>query len=581
MPSTVSSTSVYTTLDSDRRKSFFIDLQINETAVAFLIDSGADKSILPKTMFKSSSSRINHSLVSATNEPISSYGIRTLSFKINNHKAIITWEFIVADVSTPILGADFLAHHDISVNCNRRSITFTTSGYTVFGHSRPYAISIANRMPQNFNADVQMNIDTKGSPTAQKSRRLFGEKFDAVKKEFDRLLDAGIIRPSKSEWASPLVVVKKQDGSWRPCGDYRQLNEQTIPDKYPLPRIQDLLDKLGGSTIFSKLDLKKAFHQIPIAEKDIHKTAVITSFGLYEYCKMPFGLKNCSAVFQRFMDTTLRECQDFTISYVDDILIFSKNETDHEDHIKQVISVINSIGLDINADKCIFRSEQVEFLGFRITRNGVLPKTEIIITDQGRQFESQQFEEFCKTMGIEHRRTTAYHPQSNGKIERWHRTLKNALRAASMNANKEWIQRLPKTLLFLRNCMGSDNKASPSQLTLGANTRLPGDIITSMDIFDDREPSFEKIKEDIKKLEMRKTERNTSRKSRVNEDLLSCEKVWLKVENLLGLNNLYEGPFQVLSRSPDYKTFKIDLDGSQKIISIDRLKPAILLESLN
>ena len=192
-------------------------------------------------------------------------------------------------------------------------------------------------------------------------------------------------------------------------------------------------------------------------------------------------------------------------------------------------------------------SEQVTsvLLNTWISRFG---SPEIIITDQGRQFESQQFEEFCKTMGIEHRRTTAYHPQSNGKIERWHRTLKNALRAASMNANKEWIHRLPKTLLFLRNCMGSDNKASPSQLTLGANTRLPGDIITSMDIFDDREPSFEKIKEDIKKLEMRRTERNTSRKSRVNGDLLNCKKVKLKVENPLILNNPNEGPFQVLNK---------------------------------
>jgi Reverse transcriptase (RNA-dependent DNA polymerase) len=131
---------------------------------------------------------------------------------------------------------------------------------------------------------------TTGRPVTAKFRRLDAAKLAAAKKEFLQLEADGIIRRSCSAWASPLHMVLKKDGTWRPCGDYRLLNEATVPDKYPLPNIADMSAKLAGCTVFSKIDLKKGYYQIPVAAADVPKTAVITPFGLFKFLRMPFGL---------------------------------------------------------------------------------------------------------------------------------------------------------------------------------------------------------------------------------------------------------------------------------------------------
>ena len=129
----------------------------------------------------------------------------------------------------------------------------------------------------------------------------------------------GIVRRSDSPWASPLHVVPKADGSWRPCGDYRRLNTVTTDDRYPLPHIQDFNGRLSGTSIFSVVDLVKGFHQIPMSPEDVPKIAIITPFGLFEFLRMPFGLKNAAQAFQRLMDGMLRDVS-FAFVYLDDIL---------------------------------------------------------------------------------------------------------------------------------------------------------------------------------------------------------------------------------------------------------------------
>ena len=211
--------------------------------------------------------------------------------------------------------------------------------------------------------NVQHFIVTQGPPVHSCARRLSPEKLALAKQEFNEMLDMGIIRRSSSPWASPLHLVPKPFGGWRPCGDYRRLNAATLPDRYSLLYIQDFAARLDGAKFFSKVDQIRGYHQVPVAEVDICKTAVIgigigshqTPFGLFEFLRMLFGLKNAAQAFQRLMDTVYQSL-DFVFVYLDDILIViaSSSHHEHQKYLKILFKKLLSHGLLINLEKCEF-----------------------------------------------------------------------------------------------------------------------------------------------------------------------------------------------------------------------------------
>ncbi len=181
------------------------------------------------------------------------------------------------------------------------------------------------------------HVDGKVDPPCKKLYPLDQEELTELKSQIDKLLASGRIVHSSSPYGAPILFAKKKDGGLRMCIDYHALNNQTVLDRYPLPRIDELLQRLGGSRIFSKLDIRDAYHQIPMFQPDMQKTAFVTRYGQFEFTVMPFGLCNAPATFQRVMNRMLFDLIDRCILvYLDDILIFSRSVAQHKRDIHAV-----------------------------------------------------------------------------------------------------------------------------------------------------------------------------------------------------------------------------------------------------
>lgn len=222
-----------------------------------------------------------------------------------------------------------------------------------------------------------MEIKLKSDvPVNQRPYRLSIDEKNRVRNIINDLLAKGIIRESQSEYASPIILVKKKDGSDRMCVDYRALNSITVKERFPLPRIDDHIDKLGKYIFFTSLDMATGFHQLPLKDDaSISKTAFVTPDGHFEYLKMPYGLANAPVVYQRVISKTLKPLIDAgkVITYVDDVLILSNTVTEGLNNLREVLQTLASAGFSVNLKKCTFLTTEVEYLGRLVGQGQVRP----------------------------------------------------------------------------------------------------------------------------------------------------------------------------------------------------------------
>jgi hypothetical protein len=209
-------------------------------------------------------------------------------------------------------------------------------------------------------------------PIFNRLYRMLVNELAELKKQIAELQSKGFICPTSSPWGAPVLLVEKKDRTQRMCVDYRSLNEVTIKNKYPLPRIVDLFDQMKGASDFSKINLRSGYHQLKIREPDMPKTTFHTRYGLYEYIVMSFGLTNVHAYFLYIMNKVFVEyLEKFVVVFIDDILIFSKTEDEHETHLRLVLEKLRAHQLYAKFSKCEFLLSEVAFLGHVISAGGV------------------------------------------------------------------------------------------------------------------------------------------------------------------------------------------------------------------
>jgi hypothetical protein len=227
-------------------------------------------------------------------------------------------------------------------------------------------------MPPDRDIEFAIELQPGTAPTSKRPYRMPPAELAELKKQLQELLDKGFIRPSTSPWGCPTLFVKKKDESLRMCVDYRPLNAVTIKNKYPLPRIDVLFDQLVGAKVFSKIDLCSGYHQVKIRASDILKTAFSTRYGLYEFLVMSFGLTNAPAYFMYLMNSVfMLELDKFVVVFIDDILVYSRNEAEHTKHLHTVLQRLRDHQLYAKLSKCEFWLKEIKFLGHTISQDGI------------------------------------------------------------------------------------------------------------------------------------------------------------------------------------------------------------------
>ncbi|MCO5577039.1 hypothetical protein L7F22_030861 [Adiantum nelumboides] len=377
--------------------------------VEFLIDCGSTHSFLsPRCMRKLKLNQYpaNRLVVELANgkEVLSQHTVGQIDFELGGYSTSAQFRTLPLGVYDEILGMDWLKGNQAHIHCAQGNFTFTDNlGNEVLVQGKNgmpkahlvkaakllkglkkgqqiYAVKLnkveqsdskscpdwlkeyADVFPEDLTNlspyhEVDHEIETIPGcePVSKRPYKMSLPEAIELKEQLKQLIEQGFIRPNTSPWGAPVLFQKKEDGSLRLCIDYCGLNQVTAKNKYPIPRIDELLDRLHGSKIFTKIDLRSRYYQIRIKESDIPKTAFNTRYGHYEFTVMSFGLTNAPASFNRLMQDIFRPyLDDFVLVFFDDILIYSKDKADHEGHVRKVLEILCQHQLYAKESKCTF-----------------------------------------------------------------------------------------------------------------------------------------------------------------------------------------------------------------------------------
>ncbi|GKB55769.1 putative reverse transcriptase domain-containing protein [Tanacetum coccineum] len=370
---------------------------LNQHLVKVLFDSGADRSFISISL----ASKLNipsitidtfYDIEMADGNLVSTNTvIKGCTLTLLNQPFKIDLMPIKLGSFDVVIGMDWLSKYHAKILCDEKVVHIPINGETLIirvmekksDEKKLEDIPVVKEFPDVFPKDLpglppvrqvefQIDLIPRAAPVARTPYRLAPLEMQELSNQLQELTDRGFIRPSTSPWGAPVLFVKKKDGSFRMCIDYRELNKLTIKNRYPLPRIDDLFDQLQGSSVYSKIDLRSGYHQLRVREEDIPKTAFRTRYGHYEFQVMPFGLTNAPAVFMDLMNRVCKPYLDkFVIVFIDDILIYSRNEEEHANHLRIILELLRKEKLYAKFSKCDFWIHIVQFLGHLIDNQGL------------------------------------------------------------------------------------------------------------------------------------------------------------------------------------------------------------------
>jgi hypothetical protein len=380
---------------------------INAIPTTILFDSGATHSFMSARYANTNEIPLQNMktlmIVITPKGPIeANHMTHRLTLTIMGRELWATAIILEASSIDPILGMSWLRKAKASILCGRGTVKLTSPKgerfqveIAVTTSSRRAMFFIAEEfvgdnicvvrdfpyvfpeelpgMPPEREVEFVIDLLPGTAPISKRPYRMSIEELQELKKQLTELQKAGYIRLSSSPWGAPVLFVQKKHGSQRMCVDYRSLNDVTIKNKYLLPRIDDLFDQMRGARVFSKIDLGSGYHQMKIRPSDIPKTTFSTRYGLYEFTVMSFGLTNAPAYFMNLMNKGFKEYLDkFVVVFIDNILIYSKNDSEHEEHLRMVLKKLWDNQLYAKFTKCDFWLDEVHFLGHIISKGGIV-----------------------------------------------------------------------------------------------------------------------------------------------------------------------------------------------------------------